>query len=71
MSITEEIGQNIVLLRRQRGVTQEDLALSAGMSPSYLRRIEHGKANPSVRTLCRIADALNEPFSSVVSTKAS
>ena len=58
MYITVEIGKNIVSIRESRGYTQEHLALECNMSISYLRRIEHGTANPSVGALLRIANAL-------------
>ena len=58
MSLYDEIGEEIVDLRKQRGYTQERLALECGISPSYLRLIEHGDANPTVGELVRIADVL-------------
>lgn len=69
MSIHAEIGQNILQLRKEKNMTQECLALEAEMSVSYLRSIEHGEANPSMETLSRIANALNEPFGRVVATR--
>ena len=58
MSLYDEIGEEIVDLRKQRGYTQERLALECGISPSYLRLIEHGDANPTVGELVRIAEVL-------------
>lgn len=58
MSNAVEIGRNIVLLRKARGISQEQLALRAEMSVSYLRSIEHGQANPSVESLERLAEIL-------------
>ena len=46
MSIFVEIGTTIVSLRKEKGLTQEQLALECEISVSYLRRIEHGEANP-------------------------
>ena len=69
MSIFVEIGQNIVSTRKRKGMTQEALALNADMSVSYLRRIEHGTANPTLDALCRIADALGEPFNDIVQVR--
>ena len=42
MSIFVEIGTTIVSLRKEKGLTQEQLALECEISVSYLRRIEHG-----------------------------
>lgn len=58
MSIYEEIGETIVYLRKDKGLTQEGLALETGISVSYLRLIEHGDANPSINELWKIAEVL-------------
>ena len=58
MSIYEEIGKTIVYLRKEKGLTQENLALETGISVSYLRLIEHGRANPSINELWKIAEVL-------------
>jgi len=66
VSIYDEIGETVVHLRKQKGFTQEDLALECGISPSYLRLIEHGRANPTINELWRLAEALGvelrDPF---------
>ena len=58
MSSFEEIGVNAKRLRGQFCLTQERLALEAGISQSYLRAIEHGNGNPTVRELEKIAGAI-------------
>ena len=59
MSIYEQIGKTIVYLRKDRGLTQENLALETGISVSYLRLIEQGKANPTINELWKIAEVLD------------
>ena len=59
MSYIVEIGKNIVRLRKERGMSQELLADSAGISTTWMRSIEHGRANISVDTLESIAGALD------------
>ena len=49
-----EIGRISVVLRERKGLTQEKLALEAEMSVIYLRRIERGRANPTLRALDRV-----------------
>lgn len=39
-------------------MSQERLAVDAGMERGYVRDLEHGTRNPSVRALGRLADAL-------------
>lgn len=48
--------------RALRNLSQEQLALECEMSVSYLRRIEHGAANPTINELSRIAEALGAEF---------
>ena len=48
MTIHDDIGRTIVTGRTLRGLSQEQLALECEMSVSYLRRIEHGTANPTI-----------------------
>lgn len=50
--------QQIKEMRAQMGVTQVQLAALAGMDPATLNRIEQGKANPNLKTIERLADAL-------------
>ena len=59
MSIYEEIGEAIVYLRKDKGLTQENLALETGISVSYLRLVEHGSANPTINELWKIAEVLD------------
>lgn len=62
MSVHDEIGDGIVFLRKERGFTQEALALECEISVSYLRLIEHGKANPTINELLHIAEVLDVEF---------
>ncbi len=69
MSIPSNIGQKIVSLRKEKGISQERLALDSNMSVSYLRAIEHGTANPTLSALGRLAFTLGIPFNSIVLTE--
>jgi transcriptional regulator with XRE-family HTH domain len=51
--------QRIRELRAERGLTQVRLAVAADMNPATLNRIEQGKANPNIKTLERLAQALD------------
>lgn len=63
MLYSVEIGKNIVDLRHAHGFSQEDLADLSGLSVSYLRAVEHGRANPSLDVLESIAKALEVDLS--------
>lgn len=58
MTEGKRIGRRIKELRKQSGLTQEQVANELQMSPYYLRQIEHGKANPSVNLVGRIISYL-------------
>ncbi len=45
-------------LRNSKGVSQARLAITAGMDPATLNRLEQGKGNPNIKTLEKLAEAL-------------
>jgi len=53
------LAKRIKQLRLARGWTQEEFAERASIQRSYLADLERGSRNPSVRTLIKIANALN------------
>ena len=56
--ITEDGGSRIRYLRKQRGISQEKLALIAGIDRTYLAGIESGKRNATIISLEKIINAL-------------
>lgn len=58
MDLVQLLGENVRRRRKARGLSQEELALDAGMKRSYLSDLERGTRNPSVRALGRLAEAL-------------
>jgi transcriptional regulator with XRE-family HTH domain len=50
--------QRIKELRKEKGLTQFDLATEIGIDDANLRKIESGKTNPTIKTIYRIAQAL-------------
>lgn len=57
-AVSKKIGQNIRRIRGRKGITQEQLALDAGLNRAYVGYIERGERNPSTDTLVKIARAL-------------
>jgi transcriptional regulator with XRE-family HTH domain len=53
------LGQAVRRLRQDHHLTIEDLAFAAGVHRTYLSSIERGERNPSLQTLCGLADALD------------
>lgn len=55
---SNNLGLRIRHRRRVKGLRLSDLAQIVGCSESMLSKIEHGKANPSLKNLHKIAEAL-------------
>lgn len=63
MEISEEtfitnLGTHIRQLRESKNLSQQDLANDCGIPKSQVARIERAKINTTVRTLIKIANAL-------------
>lgn len=52
------VGDRIRLVRESKGLTQDQLAASAGISKSFVSEVENGKRNISAQNLLRIANAM-------------
>ena len=57
-ALTTAIGRNVRRLRRRRDLTLDLLAERSGLSKGTVIGVEQSRANPSIATLCRLADAL-------------
>lgn len=55
----ERFGVHLAELRRQRGISQEALALESGLARSYLGGVERGQRNIALVNICRLAQALD------------
>ena len=58
VNINQKLGNNIREVRKQKQLTQEELAYKAQLDYSYINQIENGKRNPSMDAVERIAKAL-------------
>ena len=50
--------QVMIDARKERGLTQKQLAEKTGITQADISRLERGSANPSLRTLQRLATGL-------------
>lgn len=57
--IFRDIGKKIRQIRRKQNLTQEELGEKANLHYSYIGQMERGDKIPSLKTLNRIAKALN------------
>ena len=60
------IGKNIVRLRKEQNLTQEDLCGLAQIDRSYLSEIENGKMNVTIKSLVVIAKALKADLQDLI-----
>ena len=54
----KQFGRRIKQLRKERGMTQEQLALTANIERSYLGAIERGERSPTLDKISSIAKVL-------------
>lgn len=59
MDITPYVGPAFRQLREQFGLSQEALALNAGVDRTYVSGIERGVRNPSLKSMQRLAGEMN------------
>ena len=58
MSLRRIVARNVKRLRRERGLSQEELADLAGLNRNYIGMVERQENAPTVDTLEAIAKAL-------------
>jgi transcriptional regulator with XRE-family HTH domain len=54
-------GRTVRRLRKQRKLSQEALAIAAGMHLNHVSAIERGERNPGLLSVLKIAKALDVP----------
>jgi transcriptional regulator with XRE-family HTH domain len=64
------LGANVRRLRRERGLSQEELAFEAEIDRTYVSQIERGVINPSLLVLYKIGRALHADVLDLLGRKA-
>lgn len=62
----QKFGQRIKELRKERSITQEELAFRIGVDRSYMGFIERGERNPTLDKIRKIAKVLKVPLSELM-----
>lgn len=57
----EDFGKRLRELRKAQGYSQEGFALTVELDRTYIGGIERGERNPGLKTILRIAEALEVP----------
>lgn len=58
MDMRQLVGRNFARLRKEKGLTQEQVEARSGYSQQYLSSLERGRRNPTVITLFELSQAL-------------
>jgi len=64
--VTQATADRIRHLRKQRDISQEELALRAGINTVYYGQIERGQKCPTIDTLYKIATGLDVSLSDLL-----
>lgn len=62
-NLKEKIGLTIIDIRKEQKISQETLALEAGIGRHYMSDIENGKRNISIDIIERICNHFKMPIS--------
>ncbi|WP_395541035.1 helix-turn-helix domain-containing protein [Neotabrizicola sp. sgz301269] len=65
MSVRSRVSKNVQRIRREKNLSQEELAHRADIHQTYLSGVENGKRNPSILVVERIANALGVDISEI------
>jgi len=63
---TKQIPDNLSRIRREQRYTQKELATKAGLNPNYYAKVERGDGIPSLKTLYKVARALDVSITEIV-----
>lgn len=55
-----EIKRAMIDARKSKGMTQKELATLSGITQGDISKLENGSANPSIKTLQRLAKAMGK-----------
>ena len=62
----KKIGKKIKQVRKQKRLGQVEVAVDAGINPSYYSKIERGEVNPSLKIIHSIVKSLGVKSSDIL-----
>ena len=69
MKLRAIVARNLRILRKQKGLSQEDLAFQAGINRNYVGQIEREEKSPTIDMIEKIAGALGTSPSDLLEVK--
>lgn len=67
--LLKNLGARIREVRKEKGISQKDLAHSIGKDQQSIQRLEAGNINPTYFYLCEIAEGLKTDIELLVKTE--
>jgi putative transcriptional regulator len=64
--LLKKLGKHIAALRKEKSISQAELARLCDKDPQSLNRLEKGRINPSIFFLYQISIELNIPLKEIV-----
>ncbi len=66
LSLQAQLGKRIVYLRLKKGWSQFELSLEANINKNYISDLEHGRRNPTLNILVRLARVFDMDLSELL-----
>lgn len=70
MDMRKLVGENFARLRKERGLTQEQVEERSGFSQWYISSLERGRRNPTIISLYELANSIGVRVSDLIADKA-
>lgn len=61
-----KLGKNLKRIRTAKGITQGDIVRKLKVGRGFISNIENGKANPTLSTIAKLAEAIRVPIDELV-----
>jgi transcriptional regulator with XRE-family HTH domain len=71
MKLRAIVARNLRILRKQKGLTQEELAFQAGINRNYVGQIEREEKSPTIDVVEKLAASLSVKADELLSNKSS
>ena len=55
---SQQLGRNLRRIRTEKGLSQGDVAKPLSVGRGYISNVEHGKTNPTLATIVKLAKVL-------------
>ena len=67
MKLRQIVARNLRILRKQKGLSQEELAFQAGINRNYVGQIEREEKSPTVDVIEKLSGSLGIPPAALLS----